>query len=245
MPKIEPVYNEKALMIDRALVVADLHIGLEHQLSKAGVKMPSQIKKMRDRILTLSESAEADKLIILGDLKHNIPRSSLQEYREIPRLIQDLLEHLDVVIVKGNHDGRIERILPGVEVVKHLEIDNALLIHGHMWPLSVDYDHIIMGHNHPSIEFVDHFERKSREPAWIRARFNEKINDFYDLKKTPEIVIMPAFNDLLTGSPFNNLSRQKLLGPFFNKEVVDLEGADTYLLDGTYLGTIKDLRPKP
>ncbi len=56
---------------------------------------------------------------------------------------------------------------------------------------------------------------------------------------------MHAFNDLLTGSPFNKLSRQKLLGPFFNKEVVDLEGAASYLLDGIYLGTIKDLRPKP
>ncbi len=70
--------------------------------------------------------------------------------------------------------------MPKIEQVYN---EKALLIHGHMCPLSVDYDHIIMGHNHPSIEFVDQFERKSREPAGIRARFNEKINDFYDLKK--------------------------------------------------------------
>jgi metallophosphoesterase superfamily enzyme len=101
-----------------------------------------------------------------------------------------------------------------------------------------------MGHNHPCIEFKDEFGRKSREPAWIRTRFNHKISDFYDLKRSPEIIIMPAFNDLITGSPFNHIGGRKLLGPFFNKGVIDLENANAYLLDGTHLGPIKDLRTK-
>ncbi|MFQ5975112.1 MAG: metallophosphoesterase [Candidatus Hydrothermarchaeales archaeon] len=244
MTDITPIYNEKALKIGDALVIADLHIGIEHQLSKKGVKVPSQIQKMEDRIQTLSETAKAERLIILGDLKHNIPKSSLQEYRGIPRFINSLKKHLDIVIVKGNHDGRIEQLLPGIDISKHLEVDNALLTHGHSWPKSVDFDHIIMGHNHPCIEFVDDFGRRSREPAWIKTRFNHKINDFYDLKRTPEIIIMPAFNDLITGSPFNREGKQKLIGPFFNKGVVDLEGANAYLLDGTFLGRIKDLRPE-
>lgn len=240
--EMNPIYNEKALTIDGNLIIADLHIGIEHGLSKTGVKIPSQIQKMEDRILGLLSSTNSKSLIILGDLKHNIPRSSLQEYREIPELVDELSGRANVTLVKGNHDGNIERIVPGVEVVKHLEIGDALLTHGHSWPEEVNFGHVIMGHNHPCIEFEDEFGRRSREAAWIRTRFNEKIRDFYDLKMSPEVVIMPAFNDLISGNPFNRGGQKDLLGPFFKKETIDLTDAKAYLLDGTFLGKIGDLR---
>ena len=244
MIEISPVFNEKALIIDDTLVIADLHVGIEHQLSKKGIKIPNQIQKMKDRIQVLIADTKAKRLIILGDLKHNIPKSSLTEYREIPRLIKSLTEDIEITIIKGNHDGRIERILPDAEISLHVERGNILFTHGHAWPESIEYDHIIMGHNHPCIEFIDYFGKKTREPAWIRTRFNDKIHELYDNKKGPEIIIIPAFNDLISGSPFNTTSKRKLLGPFFNKGVVDIKNSKAYLLDGTFLGKIKDLLAK-
>jgi len=52
---------------------------------------------------------------------------------------------------------------------------------------------------------------------------------------------MPAFNDLLGGIPFNVKSKNELLGPVVRSDGVLLEKAEIFLLDGTYLGTLKEL----
>ena len=47
---------------------------------------------------------------------------------------------------------------------------------------------------------------------------------------------MPAFNPLCGGTAVN---AEGLLGPMRN--IIDISRAQVYLLDGTYLGVIKDL----
>ena len=73
-----PAYNEKALVLGDYLIVADLHIGLERELSEKGLHVPSQLRKMEARIIELLKNTGKERLIILGDLKHNIPMISLQ-----------------------------------------------------------------------------------------------------------------------------------------------------------------------
>lgn len=222
----QPLYNEKALLIDDTLIVADLHIGLEHELEKDGVKIPSQTGSMTERIVKLLKKSGAKHLVILGDLKHNIPNISWHEYTTIPPMIKTLQEYADITVIKGNHDGNVEKLLPDVPVLKSLKIGDTLLLHGHTKiPENAEFETVIAGHNHPCIEF--HNEIKStRESAWIRAR----------LENGAEAIIMPAFNDLIYGTPIN--SGKKLLGPIFGQ--IDLENADAYLLDGTHL-RVKDL----
>lgn len=236
---MEPAYNEKALVLGEYLVVADLHIGLEKELSAAGAKVPSQLDKMEHRIIKLLRSTGREKLVILGDLKHSIPLASWQEYREIPSFIERLSRYADVTLVKGNHDGGIEKIVPGLRVTMELGIeDKALLLHGHAKPKDIKYDYLIMGHNHPCIEFKGRLGGRITESAWIKTRFKRAQQD-------SEIIIMPAFNDLIYGLPFNTKPGKELLGPFFKHEMVELDKARVYLLDGTYLGMIKDLREVP
>lgn len=233
---MEPVYNEKALLLGEYLVVADLHIGLERELSADGLRVPSQLDRMERRILGLLRSTGREKLVILGDLKHSIPLASWQEYREIPGFVERLSRHADVTLVKGNHDGGIEKITPGLRVTRELEIPGkALLLHGHAKPKDIGYDCLIMGHHHPCIEFRGGLGGRITESAWIRTRFKEEYQG-------GEVVIMPAFNDLIYGLPFNTKPAGELLGPFFKQGLVELDEARVYLLDGTYLGVIKDLR---
>jgi metallophosphoesterase superfamily enzyme len=82
--RVFPVYGERALTIGKALVVADLHIGKEHVLSKQGVMIPSQTRVIEEKLVYLIEKCGVGELIILGDFKHNIPSTSMHEYKEIP-----------------------------------------------------------------------------------------------------------------------------------------------------------------
>jgi hypothetical protein len=59
---------------------------------------------------------------------------------------------------------------------------------------------------------------------------------------------MPSFNDFLGGRPINEphprrgLGGEALIGPVLRSDAVDVDGSELYLLDGTYLGTMSQLR---
>ena len=66
--------------------------------------------------------------------------------------------------------------------------------------------------------------------------------------QTTHVFIMPSFNDFLGGRPINeavrrsDLGGEALIGPVLRSEAVDVNNAEVYLLDGTYLGTLNQLR---
>ena len=66
--------------------------------------------------------------------------------------------------------------------------------------------------------------------------------------KAKELYIMPSFNDFLGGRPINEsyslkkAGAETLIGPVLRSEVVAVNEAELYLLDGTYLGTLNQLR---
>jgi len=59
---------------------------------------------------------------------------------------------------------------------------------------------------------------------------------------------MPSFNDFLGGRPINEIRPNKelgaeaLIGPVLRSEAVKVDDSELYLLDGTYLGTLDQLR---
>jgi hypothetical protein len=235
---MEPAIDEKALILEDYLILADLHLGLEKELAMVGARVPSQLGRIEKRINKLLAGTDKEKLVILGDLKHNIPMASWQEQREIPEFIDRLSSKADVVLVKGNHDGGIESLAPGLRVVRELRVGDVLLIHGHARPRSTGYSTLVMAHNHPCIEFRGRLGGRLTESAWIRTRFKKK----HQGESGAEVVVMPAFNDLIYGMPFNTRKSRELLGPFFRRGMLETANAKAYLLDGTYLGRIRDLR---
>jgi hypothetical protein len=86
----------------------------------------------------------------------------------------------------------------------------------------------------------------SSKPVWIRTRFVESVfRERYpemDGYANPHVIIMPAFNELVGGIAFNEASYETLLGPLFSNRAIELEKAQAYLLDGTFLGTVEQLR---
>ncbi|MEM2192213.1 MAG: metallophosphoesterase, partial [Candidatus Hadarchaeales archaeon] len=134
--QIAPVPDVPALRIkdknERILAITDLHIGIEWELSKQGISLPNQVPRLKKRLLNLIKEEKAKRLIFLGDIKHNIPISSWQEWSEIPRLLQDLAEVVEVEIIPGNHDGDIKGMVPKnviVHDVKGIIIGKIGLVH--------------------------------------------------------------------------------------------------------------------
>ncbi len=53
---------------------------------------------------------------------------------------------------------------------------------------------------------------------------------------------MPAFNNLLGGTPVNiKATTDELLGPLLKNNFIDTKTAEIYLLDGTFLGKLKNI----
>jgi putative SbcD/Mre11-related phosphoesterase len=256
----------------RILVVADLHMGWERSWAESGIYIPSQAGKLTRKLVNILEKYAPDRVILLGDVKQAITRMGVEEWREIPNFFQTIQEHVDeVTVILGNHDGELEPLTPstvtivpasGLVIGKHPSIG---LFHGHAWPAPqvLASEILIMGHIHPVVWFRDRLGLWTVRPVWVKTRCRgETIARAYlkYLKGQPRgnpvaalkeragiemgdatLIIVPAFNDLVGGVSMNRLET-RLLGPLLRSRGVDLEEAEVYLTDGTFLGTISQLQ---
>jgi putative SbcD/Mre11-related phosphoesterase len=160
------------------------------------------------------------------------------------------------------------KLLPATGTI----VDDVGLFHGHKWPspMLLKCKTLIMGHLHPVVVFRDPVGFKITRQVWVKANCNtnqlsktllqkqrvkiegtpeKTAKKHYDFKpRTSQIFIMPSFNDFLGGRPINEAKPRKegqtpkMIGPVLRSEAVDLENSEIYLLDGTYLGTLNQLR---
>ncbi|HTY74813.1 MAG TPA: hypothetical protein VMD05_04525, partial [Candidatus Nanoarchaeia archaeon] len=83
----------------------------------------------------------------------------------------------------------------------------------------------------------------------IQGSVEETLQKHYHVEiNTSEVFIMPSFNDFLGGRAVNESRPKKeigadaLIGPVLRSTAVDVEDAELYLLDGTFVGTLRQLR---
>ena len=246
------IKNCPALFIEEigVLAIADLHIGIEYELYKSGINIPSQVKENKKTLDNLIKKTKANRLVILGDVKHDVPGISYQEMREIPEFLKELSEKIKIDMCLGNHDTYVKQLSPKeieIHETKGFKIGKFGFIHGHTWPSKelITCDCLIMGHTHPTIQFKDRFGYRIIEPIWIKGKIiREKIKGRYRTDKIGklEIIIMSAFNRLLGGTAINvKRTNDELLGPLLKNKFIDIDESELYLLDGTYLGKLKNI----
>ncbi|MDH7564583.1 MAG: metallophosphoesterase [Candidatus Bathyarchaeota archaeon] len=160
------------------------------------------------------------------------------------------------------------KILPAIGAV----FCNVGFFHGHCWPSPtlLRCETLVMAHVHPVIVFRDHAGFTMTKQVWVRAacrgdelaktlmrkgnaqgnkKAGKPIKRHYGTKpKASYIFIMPSFNDFLGGRPLN-LKNYGLKGysgtssgPVLRSKTVDMENSEAYLLDGTFLGNVSQLR---
>ena len=144
--------------------------------------------------------------------------------------------------------------------------------HGHQWPSPslLKCETLIMGHVHPVVALRDPAGFRITKQVWIKANcdgielakillqkskikveksLEETLREHYKIEvKTSRLFIMPSFNDFLGGRPLNErrikgtARGEMVVGPVLRSKAVDIENAEAYLLDGTFLGTLNQLR---
>ena len=174
----QPIINEPALFIQdqKILVVADLHIGIESELKEYGVNTESQTNKMIDHLVLLCKKYNPKKIVLLGDIKHNIPSTTIWERRDVKNFLETIEEFGIIHVLPGNHDGNIKKLTPEKTLVHPSDgfiINNIGFVHGHRWPSEkiMQCEMIIMAHTHPTIMFTDRRGFKAFEPCWLKASF--------------------------------------------------------------------------
>lgn len=223
------VYNEPAMFTDGYLAVSDLHLGISAEINNAGITVPPQSARLAEKLNALKKQTKTDNLVVVGDFKHSIPSISRVEHAEIPAFLQKL-DFGEIVIVKGNHDGRIESVVKGMESVrvkKSFAVGDFFFTHGHR-SVRTEKKSIVTGHNHPGVRFRDRFGAVYIEPCWVKGKI--RMNG-----KDRDLIIMPAFNEL-SGRVAVNEGR--FMGPVATK----IRNARAVLLDGTDLGAIKQIK---
>jgi putative SbcD/Mre11-related phosphoesterase len=245
---ISPVFNAPLLLVEReerVLVAADLHLGLEYELWLGGVSIPSQTEKILAGLLCFLSEIKPDRLLLLGDIKHNVPKTSWQEKREIPEFLRRISSQTKVDIVPGNHDSNLADMAPlGVRVRPSSGFvqDGVGYFHGHTWPDEkvMRADSLVAAHLHPAVRLPDPLGRSSSRPVWAKARLvSGAVQEHYGFAMDSEIIIAPAFNNLCGGLPLNE-PVEDLRGPLL--AMADWDGARLYLLDGTDLGTLAEIK---
>ena len=218
-------FLNKALLLEignrknarKILVIADLHIGHEEALNKAGIFIPrTQFKEtVSDLEEIFKKIGKVDEIIVLGDLKHEFGEISQQEWRET----QDILDFFKskvkrggkVVLIKGNHDTILEPIAKRKELKirdfyiinygfknnKKDKKDKICFLHGHkLFPECLDekIKFLVLGHRHPAIILHDKY-KKEKYKCFLVGKYKRK-----------EVVILPSFFGLIEGTDMISLN---------------------------------------
>jgi len=253
---IQFLTDEPALLIkDRTygkiLVIADIHLGIENELYNNGIVIAPQSKKLFDKIDDLIKLTKADKLVIIGDLKHKIPGITFRELKELPKFMEPLSEKVDVILVKGNHDTELHGLFSeSVEILdaSGLKLGPYGFFHGHAWPDEdlLECDYLFTAHIHPTVEFIDDFGFRIVEKVWMKGQLEEKVvkKKFGKSVKIgkAETIIFPSFNPVIGGVPLNRKKKKKsYIGPLLRNGALKVGKSEAYMLDGTTLGKISKI----
>ncbi len=248
MGPVEPVPGEPAALAsvdgdERALVVADYHAGLEAEFRRQGVEAESRADERREHLLGLIEETDPDRVVFLGDLAHWIGRPAGRELEELEALVEAVTDRVPALLVKGNHDGEFEDALDlPVTDSAGVVLGDVGFVHGHTWPAPdvLEADAVCVGHEHPAVRIEDSVGGGRVERVWLRGALAPEAfdRDGVDTEAIDgELVVFPAFNDLL-GSTWVNVPGQSFLAPFLPDGLAD---GEAYLLDGTRLGPYRDV----
>jgi hypothetical protein len=213
---------EKAAIIDKTAIIADLHLGFENVMQDYGIAFPRvQIREILDGIEKIVEKYSIEKLIIAGDLKHEFSKNLPYEWEDVELFLKTLSD-IEIEVLRGNHDNFLAAILAkhGIALNESVELRGWTIVHGHK---EYNAERIIMGHEHPS----------------IKVRVGGAIYSYPCYLRISGRVVLPSFSPLMPGSDVLNLD--SFLSPILNVKIDEIE---VYAVEEevVYLGRVGDIR---
>lgn len=202
----------KALWLkkSRTLIIADLHIGYEEALNKQGILAPRMLFKETEReIRDTLDKTKPEIIVINGDLKHEFKEISEQEWKETLAILDLMLKHANVILVRGNHDNILEPIAKKMElkIVESCNIDDVCILHGDkIIPSSAKT--LIIGHEHPAISLREGMKTEKYK-CFLLGKFKNK-----------QLIVMPSFMPIIEGS---DIKKEQLLSPYLHQNLKNFE----------------------
>lgn len=211
--KPEIRFLEDSLLIDKKiLVLADLHIGYEEYLYKESLFQRTQLKEILEKLnnifqLLNKEKINLEKIIILGDLKHEFGEISDAEWRETLILLDYLIKNIKtkdkekIILIKGNHDNILGPIAKKREIkLKNFyKIKDICFMHGNkLYKNCLDKSNIlILGHLHPAITLSDKY-KSEKFKCFLKGKWKNKI-----------VYILPSLSNTTLGYNIKLLEQTK------------------------------------
>ena len=232
--------SKPALILEgekKNLIVTDVHIGFESNMASNEIFIGknSTINETIQELSDIIDSEKPDSVILLGDIKSSIRNISKNEWDEVPLFFKKIREKCDVILIPGNHDSNIQRLVPdNITMISSTGMveENILLTHGHTLP-SENFSHvdkIIMGHLHPVFFQEDSIINGQR--VWVSIK-TDKENIFPNKTGEIEITIVPSFNKYFYAT--HRKQYKKSISPIINK-INEISKAKIITLDGTIIG---------
>jgi len=189
---------------ENALVVADMHLGVEASLESEGLSVPRvQTKKILQYMDQIIERVRPETVVVAGDLKHNFNRNLIEEWQEVTKFVEQLAGRTELECIKGNHDNFLNLILRehGVPPVKkELIYEDVQIVHGHV---AVERRGLtIIGHIHPSLRLRDSVGASIKDHCYL-----------WDPVK--RILVLPALSLLASGVDVVSGEDADTISPYF------------------------------
>jgi len=229
-------FIDKALYFpeEKALAIADLHIGYEESLNEQGIFVPRRQfeETMADLEKVFSNVGKVKEVVIVGDLKHEFGIISSQEWSEVRKVLDYLKGKVGkVVLVKGNHDTVLEPIAKReeVEIKECYKKKDICFVHGDklvMECMDKSIRLVVAGHRHPAVILQDEY-KKERYKCFLVGKWKGK-----------KIIVLPSFFPFVEGSEISSIEDNRMF-----IEEKNLKGFEAWVVgDEVYrFGKIKDI----
>lgn len=218
---------------EKTLVIPDMHLGYEEAMNKQGVLIPRvQFKDTVERLEKVFKEIKTDKVIIIGDIKHEFGTISSTEWKNILGIFDFLLQYAkEVIILRGNHDPILSPITRkrNLEVLDFTTLGDTFLCHGDVILENEAFTkakRVVIGHEHPAITLTEQAKRETYK-CFLKGSFQGK-----------ELLVMPSFNILTTGT---NILNQQFLSPYLEGS---LDNFEVFIVEDKvyYFGKVKNLK---
>ncbi|MFC7027700.1 metallophosphoesterase [Halomicroarcula sp. GCM10025324] len=191
-----PTYDDRALLLDGTLVLADLHLG---RGTGGNLELPiGSGADVARRFETLVDRHRPSEVVVAGDLLHS--------FQTVPRTVESVVESLratcvdrdaDLIVTPGNHDTMLESVWDGPSPASH-RIGDTVVCHGHEVP-EAEADRYVVGHDHPTIAIEG-----QRRPCYLVGP---------EQFRGATVVMLPSFNTLNAGVEVNRMQAADFQSP--------------------------------
>ena len=206
----------KSLLItednERVLIVSDLHMGYGQSLREGGVMLPTKLyeNSLKEFEEIFRSIGNVEKVIILGDLKHEMGSILKEEWSEVLGLMDYLKNSCGkLVVIKGNHDIFTRSITEkrGVQVVDFYIWKGYCFLHGDRDFKEIYSEEIncwVLGHAHPAISLNDG-AKSEKYKCFLLGNYKGK-----------KIIILPSWFSVNEGTDVKILGKVANLGLAWN-----------------------------